>query len=250
MKVKLKYIYLFIFSLLFSSGVFSKNNAKEEENGGISFYVLRVIYMQSDKNGVVLKIHNKSNNVYLLQSKVVNVIPETGDADIDNTLQQDVPFIVTPPLTRLEANSELTLRIRRNNNPVPNDKESVYYISMRAIPAQENKTKNDISMVVVNNLKLFYRPDGLNKRGVVEMADKLQFSIRSNQLQVRNPTKYQATFSALKVGDYVFDKAALRRMVPAQGIQTYSLPKAVQGEVTWQLIDEDGWNTKTISQGL
>lgn len=249
--MKLKYNYFFAFLLFFTSYGFAKDSSIDgNEGSGISFYVLRVVYMQSDKNGASFKIYNKSDNVYLLQSKVINIIPETGAADIDGVSKKDVPFIVTPPLTRLEANSELTLRIRRNNNSVPEDKESVYYISMRAIPAQENKKKNDVSMVVVNNLKLFYRPDGLKKRGVEEIADKLQFSIHNNQLIVKNPTKYQAIFSALRVGDYVFDKPALRRMVPAEGTQTYLLPKIQQGEVTWQLIDEDGWNTKAVSQAL
>lgn len=218
-----------------------------EEPAGIAFYVLRVIYPAAEKGGVTLTAYNKTNTAYLMQSLIRPVDAATGDVDLHNAQAATMPLMVTPPLARLEANGELTLRIRRNDAPLPNDRESVFFISLKGIPAQTrpdaNASAGRMVLAVVNNLKVFYRPEGLAKRAVADMADKLRFRREGNQLIAENPTPYWLTFSHLKVGGQVLDKAQLRLMVPPKGERRYTLPQSAAGAVVWQLIDEDGWNT-------
>lgn len=166
-----------------------------------------------------------------------------------------MPFIVTPPLSRLESNGNLTLRIRRNGHPLPDDRESVFFISMKAIPSQPAATPQDntakVILTITNNLKVFYRPEGLKKQAVAEMAPKLRFQREGNRLIADNPTPYWLTFSRLKVGSHALSKAQLRLMVPPFGKQSYTLPANVTGKnVVWQLIDEDGWNTEAEQRAL
>jgi P pilus assembly chaperone PapD len=222
-----------------------------EENKGISFYVLRVIYPEAEKRGVSLKAYNKTGTPYLMQSRILPVDPATGNVDMNDKGTSPAPFIVTPPLERLEANGELTLRIRRNDIPLPTDRESVYFISMKGIPSQVVPEKGDstrVVLAVVNSLKVFYRPEGLAKRAVVDVAGKLRFRRQGNQLIADNPTPYWLTFSRLKVGKTALDKAQLRLMVPPKGQRQYTLPEHASGTVEWQLIDEDGWDTPVNRQ--
>ncbi|WP_411753398.1 molecular chaperone [Serratia sp. (in: enterobacteria)] len=222
-------------------------HAGQPEPSGISFYVLRVIYPESDKRGVTLRAYNKTPGVYLMQSWIRPVDFSTGDVDLEGGGVMAMPFIVTPPLQRFEPGEELALRIRRTGVELPTDRESVYFISMKAIPSQpaplDRQTTPQVTLTVVSNMKLFYRPKGLPTGGVASAAPQLKFSQQGDMLVADNPTPFWLTFSHLSVGEHALANPALRLMVPPKGRQQYRLPVGTRGDVTWQLIDEDGWNT-------
>lgn len=225
--------------------------AEESSPPGIAFHVLRVIYPEAAKQGVSLTANNTTPDAYLMQSWIRPVDLKTGDVDLHWQGQPAMPFVVTPPLARLEGNSELTLRIRRNDVALPDDRESVFFVSMKAMPSQPTKPEQGkMVMTVVSNLKLFYRPAGLNKRAVADMAPKLRFHREGTRLIATNPTPYWLTFSHLTVGKAALSHAELRLMVPPFGQQAYPMPSSPAGEVAWQLIDEDGWNTPVEKQPL
>jgi fimbrial chaperone protein len=224
------------------------------EPAGITFYVLRVVYPEGEKKGVTLTAYNKTSGPFLMQSWIRPVDMATGNVDLTTTGFPTMPLIVTPPLARLEAKGELTLRIRRNGEPLPADRESVFFISMKAIPAQDpsDKTGQTGTMVLtlVNNLKVFYRPQGLARRAVADVATQLRFRREGNRLIASNPTPYWLTFSRLIVGEHALDKDQLRLMVPPKGQQSYVLPAGNSTSVAWQLIDEDGWDTPVEERPL
>ncbi|AHG18374.1 fimbrial chaperone protein [Chania multitudinisentens RB-25] len=219
---------------------------------GISFYVLRVIYPASARKGVILTAYNNAAEPYLVQSWIRPVDPLTGNVDLVDTGTRKMPFIVTPPLARLEAKGQLTLRIRHNGEPLPGDRESVFFISMKAIPASQQPAPQEktgqMMLTIVSSMKVFYRPEGLAKRAVADVANQLRFRREGDRLVAANPTPYWLTFSRLRVGDVVLPKAQLRLMVPPKGQQSYRLPKQAVGTVIWQLIDEDGWDTPPEQQ--
>ncbi|WP_447883579.1 fimbrial biogenesis chaperone [Serratia fonticola] len=220
---------------------------------GISFRVLRVIYAESARDKGTLTVDNDTAAPYLMQSWVRPVDPQTGGVDSTWSGEPEMPFIITPPLARLEPFSSLTVRLRRTNQPLPPDRESVFFISMRALPAQEAPQRKDqLVMTVVSNLKLFYRPAGLAEKAIVDAAPQLTFRREGSTLVAVNPTPYWLTFSQLKVGQLEFDKPALRLMVPPKGEQRFHLASdPLKGAVVaWKLIDEDGWNTAEIQQAL
>lgn len=240
--------------LLSSQTLLANAFAAPPDPKGISFYVLRVVYPASANKGVTLTVNNKSAAPYLMQSWVRPVDQQTGDVDMNDNGHTKMPFIVTPPLARLEANNELTLRIRRNGEPLPSDRESVFFIAMKAIPAKApsdtSTPTGQMAVTVVSNMKLFYRPEGLAKRAVAEVAPQLRFHRSGNTLIADNPTPYWLTFSTLKIGGIALDKPALRLMVPPKGQRRYALSGPAKGGVEWQLIDEDGWNTPVQRQAL
>lgn len=233
--------------------------AATAEPRGISFYVLRVVYPEQAKKGVTLTAYNKSEHPYLMQSWVRAIDPQTGGVDFGATGEAPVPFIVIPPLQRLEPDGELNLRIRRIGDTLPVDQESVFFVSVKAIPSQmrpdvatkkTSPTPGQMTLTVVSNLKLFYRPDGLAARAVADVAPQLRFRYDGHDLIAENPSPYWLTFSRLSIGDQTLDKSALRLMVPPKGQQRYRLPTGAHGPVAWQLIDEDGWDTPRQQQSL
>lgn len=225
-----------------------------DQRQGITFYVLRVIYHENDRQGSSITAYNKTSRPYLMQSRIRPVNHTTGDVDPVTTGIQAVPLIVTPPLSRLEANGSLTLRIRRNGQALPTDRESVFFVSMQAIPAQAptatQSPAGQMILTITNNIKVFYRPAALSPRAVADMAPKLRFRHLGNTLIAENPTAYWLTFSRLSVGNNTLDKAQLRLMVPPFGQQQYRLPSNAIGNVSWQLIDEDGWDTHSEQRPL
>jgi fimbrial chaperone protein len=218
---------------------------------GMGFSFSRVILMQDDK-GASVSVRNNSDNVYLMQSQIYSADGATGFPAISTNKAQPL-FMVLPPLKRVEPHSELALRILatpKASQQLPKDRESVFFISVKAIPAisadEQNNEKNSgrVMLALVNSIKLFYRPHGLEKQAVNNIANKLVFSRQGKKLHVRNPSPYYATFSSLSVGGKAVKDQELLAMVPPMGEQTYLLPEDIAGgEVSWRLIDEYGLYT-------
>jgi P pilus assembly chaperone PapD len=71
--------------------------------------------------------------------------------------------LLSPPLFRLDAQKEQSLRIAWNGSSLPEDRESLFYMNIRTIPAtaKEDSDKNMLRLIYKTRLKLFWRPSGL-----------------------------------------------------------------------------------------
>lgn len=89
----------------------------------------RVIY-PSDAREVSVKLANKGKKPVLIQSWIddgdVKAKPETIH----------VPFILTPPINRVEPDKSQTLRISYTGKLLPTDRETVYWLNVLEIPAK------------------------------------------------------------------------------------------------------------------
>lgn len=197
----------------------------------------RVIY-EGAKKEATLSINNpEKTNPYLIQSWVEN------SAATDSSKP---PFLVTPPLFRLDAGQENVLRIIPTR-PLPEDKESLYWLNIKSIPATEQSDQNQLLISVKTRIKLIYRPTGLANDAAVEAYKKLTFSRQGNQLRVNNPTPYYIAFFSVKVGNSGIDKAGT---VAPQSSLSWTLPAGATGQVSWQAINDYGGITTTASQPL
>lgn len=88
---------------------------------------------------------------------------------------EKAPFIITPPLYRLDKDQQNVERIVLAG-ALPQDKESLYWLNIKAIPAASRKD-NTLQIAVKTRIKLIYRPAAL--KGVIpeELADKLTRSV-------------------------------------------------------------------------
>lgn len=240
-------------------------------DGGISLDRTRYVFM-SDKRGLAVTVKNDTTESYLAQMQIRSVDEKSGRAE-DGGRQ---PFLLTPPLHRMGPYASQTFRligIKSQTSVLPKDRESVFFISVRMIPAlassdaENADTKsaslkpglgskdNGVAMqiVMINNAKLFYRPAGLSADGVVDAAKGLTFTLHNRTLKVKNPSPYYMTFASLRIGNETESKTPDGKpvgeidsfhMVPPKGEYAYPLPESVSAAagtpLTWQVIDERG----------
>lgn len=252
--------YLWVGILLFlCAGHAWAGNANERQ--GITLQSTRVIYPANETKGVTFAVTNDTQSVYLVQSRVEAWPTSLAEpVDASSKVKAASPFIVLPPLTRLESKDTLTLRIRLIEKTLPADRESVFAFQVKAIPSQSEDDKQAesngtgqarIILALQNTLKLFYRPEGLPPYDVQQVAQALQFQRQGTQLLVTNPTAFYATFDELSVAGKPIEADALFSMVPPLGQQTYPLPNALpSGEVRWRLLDDYGVKTEPVTRTL
>jgi fimbrial chaperone protein len=230
--------------------------AAPEQPSGLSIERFRMIYPAAEKRGITWSLTNNSDRPYLMQSWVRPMDFTTGlpAAEEGNKAPAAaIPLLVTPPLTRVEPGDRLTLRIRLTEMSLPQDRESVFYLSVKGIPSAPDKasqTGGQLVVAVVNNMKLFYRPEGMPQGGVANASRQLRFSLQGDALVVDNPTPFYINFSQLTVGGKPLAAEALRKLVPPKGQQRYPVASGSRGTVEWQVVGEDNKATPLQRQDL
>lgn len=150
----------------------------------------RVVYDGSKKEASISVNNPEATKPYLIQSWVEEVTP-TGT--------RKAPFIMTPPLFRLDAGQENVLRIIRTGGHFPENKESVFWVNIKSIPSSEKTDTNQLQIAVKTRIKLFFRPVGLSGNAT-DAYKALKFTRSGNQLLVNNPTPYHISFYKVNVG--------------------------------------------------
>lgn len=223
--------FLFIASV-FSAGI----NAAHA--GGVQIGKTRVIYNANDKEEALPIINKGADTPWLVQSWV-----DTGDGKTRG------PFIITPPLFRLDAQKEQALRIIWSGAVLPENRESLFYINVRTIPAsdKENKNKNILRLIYKTRLKLFFRPQGL-KGKPTEACRDLTFSRAGKTLRIDNHSGYYTVFDSLFIENTAIPGADL---VTPGGTTTLNLPANVAGnKLTWRCISDYGNASEKFTYSL
>lgn len=230
-------VFLLLVSMFTSAGA----------DGGLRFSTARIIYQQSDKGGSYTELENDSGTPCLIQSWITPVDTGTGLPVIDRPVHGEVPFMITPPLIRLAPGERYRWRIQRvNDGQLPTDRESVFYVALKVIPATDNKVEaaGEFVLSPVMYLKMLYRPqalDGINTDGT---AGQMHFERRGDILIARNPTPLSVTFASLQAGSHMVPDEELSKIVPPFGEQYYTLPRNINGDVIWRTLNEYGLATK------
>lgn len=215
---------IFIFSIQLSYG------------GGILVGRTRLIY-NAEKREVALPLSNLSDSKpFLIQSWV-----EGSDGKTRG------PFVVTPPLFRLNAQEENSLRITYTGGELPTNKESIFYINVRAIPSTPKNDINELKLVVKTRIKLFYRPEGIEGRAS-DAYKTLTFSRKDGQLYIANPSSYYVVFSYLMLGNTLLKDADM--IAPGDQI-TVTLPaNNTANSIEWRAINDYGGDSAPIKRTL
>lgn len=196
------------------------------ESGGITVGGTRLIYDGSKKEAS-LSVTNSDINPYLIQSWI-EAKTEGGEK---------APFIITPPLFRLEGNQQNVLRIVRTGGKLPEDRESLYWMNVKSIPASVKKEGvNTLQIAIKTRIKLIYRPQGV--KGIPEdVTEQLKWRQSGSTLTVTNPTPFVMNFQQVKVGRSEIPDVTY---VMPQSEATFAVPAGVTGKVTWRLITDYG----------
>lgn len=238
-----------VLGLFFFAG-FGAQGAAPGDSAGVVLESTRVIYPESEKKGITFTVTNRTGQTYLLQSRVV----PWGSAQTPSETSGAAPFIVVPPLTRFAPDDALTLRIRLTKNNLPTDRESVFWLSLKAIPSQPapgNSSEEGAKMVLAlqNNIKLFYRPAKLVTLEPEARAEALQFTRQGTQLLVHNPTPYYVTLGEIKTGTEAITLGEQRMLAPFS-TTAFNSPVTQSTSLSWHIIDDNGRHTTRQSRSL
>lgn len=112
----------------------------------------------------------------------------------------EAPFLVTPPLSRLDAGRSQRLRLVYEGAGLPEDRESVAWLNVQEVPAAVPE-KNVLQIAVRQRIKVFYRPKGL-PGNVAQAPAALQWTVertagKAAVLRVRNPGAYHVTVTRI-----------------------------------------------------
>ena len=147
----------------------------------------RIIYPASAGEKAI-QLTNQGTPPYLVQLWLdkgnKNSTPETADA----------PFITTPQIFRVNANSGQVVRLIHSGDKLPSDRESVFYLNFVQMPAVKASEQMDNKLLLVfkSRLKVFYRPDDLAGNPDV-LSDSLTLTLQGQEIVVNNSSGYYAS---------------------------------------------------------
>lgn len=198
--------------------------------GGIGLGATRVIYPIGATQTSLTVNNSDDKSRFLIQSWVEDSHGnKTGD------------FVVTPPLFVANPKGENTLRIMYAGKPLPADRESVFWMNVKAIPSVDKndlQNKNVLQLAVLSRIKLFVRPANLTISSI-DAPGKLHFSRVNETARIDNPTPYYITLVNINRSG----KKLPNTMVPPMGNVSIPLPAGTSGDLTYQTINDYGGNT-------
>lgn len=211
-------------------------------NAAVALGATRVIYPANQKQVLLPVTNNDPASVYLIQSWIENA----GD-------QKDTQFVITPPLFSMQGKKENTLRIiNATNHQLPGDRESLFWVNVKAIPAMEKDQKNEntLQLAIISRIKMFYRPTNL-AMAPEEAPAMLRFRRSGSKLTLINPTPYFITVTNMKAGNSNLPNT----MVPPKGEVSVdihlslSVPQIYVGRMARGYVSPDLWE-EGINAGL
>lgn len=205
----------------------------------------RVVFNEGSKEQTI-QITNQGKVPAMVQSWI-----DDGDANArPRTIR--VPFVLTPPLTRLEPGQGQTLRLTylpMPDKPMAADRATVYYLNVLEIPPapEESQGKNTLQLAVRTRIKLFFRPKAL-QGAPRDAASRLTWRLGGDaehlHIDVTNPTSYYVSINEASLHDGSATKEPA--MIPPHASVRMEVgtgkpgTQADSGKVSFQWIDDYG----------
>ncbi|HFT1963446.1 TPA: molecular chaperone [Enterobacter ludwigii] len=193
---------------------------------GVEIGGTRLIY-NGNANQAAISVKNSDAKPYLIQSWV----SKSEDSD-----ESGSEFTTTPPLFKLNSNSQNSVRVILTGSDLPSDRESVYWLNIKAIPSSSPDSKNELLIAVKSKMKLLYRPVGL--KGDPSLAyQQLNFSRGGGELIIKNPTPYSVTLNDVKISGKTITRPPM--VLPFQTV-TIPLSDLKGRDLSWRAINDYG----------
>lgn len=218
----IRFFYAFLLLLLTGGG---------SASASVTMTGTRIIYNGAAKS---VDVHLKNKDAF---PYVITTWFDSGSMDDGPEKSASVPFIATPPVSRIQSGSGQIIRlVFTRAKMLPQDRESLFYFNFMQVPpsnigsAQNGAAKqNSILVTLRNRVKLFYRPQGLvgDPRKMLENlkvvrtspGDKAGISIVNNQ-------PYHITIADLRLNGNVESAVRKTDMIPPFSSETFFFPQA------------------------
>ncbi len=189
-------------------------------SAGIVVDGTRVVYLAA-KREVTIRIRNAGDTPSLVQAWL-----DAGDPH-SKPGESKVPFVLTPPLFRLDPTKVQSLRLVYTHDPLPEDRESLFWLNVLDIPprtAVNPDLPNQLELAFKHRMKVFFRPARL-AGSAAEAPAQLTWKLQAENgkltaIEVSNPTAFHVSLTqidataggrAVSVKADMVDPAATRR---------------------------------------
>ncbi|WP_435616867.1 fimbria/pilus periplasmic chaperone [Scandinavium sp. UTDF21-P1B] len=163
-------------------------SAIDARAGGVGLGTTRLIYTSDSKQSSLEVRNTDSQSQFLIQSWIEN---EQGQPSRD--------FVITPPLFVLKPASENMLKVLFAGKPLTQDRETLYWITVKAIPQMQTTTsENTLQFASASRIKLFYRPQSIAE-GAVQSHTKIKANNHNGTITFSNPTPFYITTTNVRI---------------------------------------------------
>lgn len=212
---------------------------------GFDFVLKRYVYNESDTGGISIDMTNGNTDSYLMEAWIATT-DENTLLPKSNNMNERVPFIILSPLKKMEPNTQNSWNIRRishqvNGVDLPRDRESLFWIGIRAIPSEDkNKKENSVYLNIIPNFyfKLLYRPKEIEELKTSQLVKQVKLTRKGNSLQIDNPTPFYLTFDYLKVAGNSIKNGEREITLAPFSSQNITLTSSATGKIEWRFTDE------------
>ncbi|GMR28330.1 fimbrial chaperone [Stenotrophomonas sepilia] len=201
----------------------------------------RVVFPAGQKS-VSVPLHNLGESPALVQVWV-------SDGEPDQPPEASTaPFVLAPPLVRLEPGQSKHVRIQQVAAQAPRDAvERLYWLNVLALPPKRDMgDQGQLDFSVRSRYKLLFRPTGLPRRPV-DQAESVTWRIEevdgARVLVAHNPTAYVLNLGSVDIVSRGNRSALDNPHVLPRSMSSIVLPGHVEDtgaivEFTW--IDDEG----------
>ncbi|HBC0970023.1 TPA: fimbria/pilus periplasmic chaperone [Escherichia coli] len=205
----------------------------------------RVIY-NPDSAGSILNVINDHDYPVLVQSGVFAEDKKTK-----------APFVVTPPLFRLDAYQSSRLRVVQTGGDFPRDHESLQWLCVKGIPpkpgdkwagnksSKADKVSLQVQFSISSCIKLFVRPSVV-KGHPEDAAGKVEWQKVGNKLKGTNTTPFYINLSELRIGN---KKLEHHYIAPFSSYE-FTLPTNASGKIQWTIVTDYGGISRVFEAEL
>jgi chaperone protein EcpD len=191
----------------------------------------RVVYAAT-KREVTIRVRNPSDTPSLVQAWL-----DAGDPHAKPG-ESKVPFVLTPPLFRLDPTKVQSLRLVYTHDLLPEDRESLFWLNVLDIPprsAANPDLPNQLELAFKHRMKVFFRPAAL-AGSAADAPAKLTWKLLTQDgklvaIEASNPTAYHVSLiqvTATAEGHPVSSKAD---MVDPFASRRFDLPDPVTAPI-------------------
>lgn len=209
---------------------------------GVTIDGTRVIFPSTAKS-VSVQLRNGLSTPALVQTWI-------DDGDINQIPDADkIPFVLTPPLARVEPNKGQIIRIIPTGSPVlPQDRESLFWFNMLDIPPDDPQYvgKNILTFNVRTRIKLFYRPSNLTMQvNTAYSSIKFNLNKSSQEIILNNPTPYYITITQMdfksKSEHADYSQVMMIKPFSKQAIEKFKINFSPE-KISYQIVNDLGGN--------
>lgn len=203
----------------------------------------RIVYQQSLKD-VIVSLDNRGKKPLLVQTWL------DDGRDDTNPQELKLPFIITPPVSRIDPQKGQSVRISYLGGSLPQDRESLFWFNVLEIPPKsklkEGESPNQLQLAFRTRIKLFFRPDGL-KGTPGDAAAKVTWSQQKQgstyNLVAHNDSPYNVSISnvTLKSAGKIY-QVEHKSILPfsTEAMLVKGLTNTAPGSVTYDTINDNG----------